>query len=100
MAIVETVLDPRGSLADVDDRHAIDEGEGYADAAAFRESHERYWTELGVVEAIRAHLGDPTWSITDDAQVVLERFRIVEGLEPAAGALASSGGGLDLEARE
>ena len=101
MAIVETVsIRAVVRLADVDDRHAIDEGEGYADAAAFRELHEAYCTESGVVEAIRAHLGDPTWSITDDALVVLERFRIVERLDPVAPGGASSDAGLHLEARE
>ena len=82
VAIVETVSIRVVRLADVDDRHAIDEGEGYVDAAAFRESHEQYWTESGVVEGIRAHRGDPGWSITDDTLVVVERFRIVERLEP------------------
>src|SRR6476646_5173805 len=36
VAIVETVSVRVVRLADVDDRHAIDEGEGYPDAAAFR----------------------------------------------------------------
>ena len=84
VAIVEIVSIRVVRLADVDDRHAIDEGEGYADAAAFRASHERYWTESGVVDQIRAHLGEPTWSISDDTLVVLERFRIVERLDPDA----------------
>jgi uncharacterized protein YhfF len=81
VAVVETASIRVVRLADVDDRHAIDEGEGYADAAAFRESHERYWTEAGIVDQIRKHLGDPVWSITDDAMVVLERFLIVERLD-------------------
>jgi uncharacterized protein YhfF len=81
VAIVETESVRVVRLADVDDRHAIDEGEGYADAAAFRASHEAYWIESGVVDAIRAYVGDPAWSITDDAMVVLERFRIVERLD-------------------
>lgn len=83
VAIVETLSVRVVRLADVDDRHAIDEGEGYADAAAFRTSHERYWIESGVVDRIRAHLGDPDWSIDDDTLVVAERFRIVELLDPA-----------------
>lgn len=83
VAIVETLSVRVVRLADVDDRHAIDEGEGYEDAAAFRTSHERYWIESGVVDRIRAHLGDPDWSIDDDTLVVAERFRIVELLDPA-----------------
>jgi uncharacterized protein YhfF len=84
VAIVETVSVRVVRLADVDDQHAIDEGEGYEDAVAFRASHERYWTESGVVDRIRAHLGDPDWSIDDDTLVVTERFRIVERLDPEA----------------
>lgn len=84
VAIVETVSIRVIRLADVDDRHAIDEGEGYDNAAAFRASHERYWIESGAVDRVRAHLGDPTWSITDDTLVVAERFRIVEVFDPEA----------------
>ena len=80
VAIVETVGIRIVRLADVDDRHAIDEGEGYADAHEFRGSHERYWN--GYIEAIRTGLGDPAFEITDDTPVVLERFRIVEVLDP------------------
>jgi uncharacterized protein YhfF len=77
VAIVET-LDLRVvRLADVDDRHAIDEGEGYADANEFRAAHERYWNRT-VVEPLRTALGDPTFALTDDTPVVLERFRIIE----------------------
>ena len=81
VAIVETVSVRVIRLADVDDRHAIDEGEGYEDAASFRASHERYWMGSGVVDRIRTHLGDPDWSIDDDTLVVTERFRIVEVLD-------------------
>jgi uncharacterized protein YhfF len=82
VAIVETVSVRVIRLADVDDRHAIDEGEGYPDAAASRTAHERYWIESGTVDRVRAHLSDPTWAITDDTLVVAERFRIVEELDP------------------
>jgi uncharacterized protein YhfF len=82
VAIVET-LDLRVvRLADVDDRHAIDEGEGYANAHEFRVAHERYWN--GYVDTIRRALGDPAFAITDDTTVVLERFRVVEVLDPTA----------------
>ena len=36
VALIETISCRVERLADVDDTHAIDEGEGYADAAAFR----------------------------------------------------------------
>ena len=70
-------------LADVDDAHAIDEGEGYADAAAFREAHERYWN--GELDVIRSGLGDPAFTLTDDTPVVAERFLVAAVLGPDAG---------------
>jgi uncharacterized protein YhfF len=66
-------------LADVDDRHAIDEGEGYANAAAFRASHERFWN--GYIDDLRRRLG-ADFAIDDDTLDVLRRFRVVERLEP------------------
>jgi uncharacterized protein YhfF len=81
VALVET-LDVRiVRLADVDDRHAIDEGEGYASAAEFRASHELYWNTY--IEKLRLQLGDPDFVLNDDTLVVLERFRIVERLPDA-----------------
>jgi uncharacterized protein YhfF len=81
VAMVET-LDVRVvRLADVDDRHAIDEGEGYASAAEFRTSHELYWNTY--IEKLRVQLGDPDFVLNDDTLVVLERFRIVERLPDA-----------------
>jgi uncharacterized protein YhfF len=79
VAVVETVSCRVVRLADVDDQHAIDEGEGYANAAEFRADHEAYWN--GYLDSIRARLGDPTFVLTDDTPVVLERFVIVERLD-------------------
>ncbi len=79
VAIVETVSCRVVRLADVDDGHAIDEGEGYADAAAFRVAHERYWN--GYLDTLRDRLGDPEFRLTDDTLIVAERFRIVERLD-------------------
>lgn len=79
VAIIETVDCRVARLADVDDRHAIDEGEGYADAREFRVSHERFWN--GYIDDLRARLGDPTFAIDDDTLVVLQRFRVVERLD-------------------
>lgn len=80
VAVVETISCRVCRLADVDDQHAIDEGEGYANAAEFRISHEDYWNSY--INQVRAHLGDPTFVVGDDTPVVLERFRIVERLDP------------------
>jgi len=80
VAVVENLSVRTVRLADVDDQHAIDEGEGYADAAEFRASHEDYWNRS--IEEVRAGLGDPDFTLTDDTLVVLERFRIIERLDP------------------
>ncbi|MBW8735800.1 MAG: ASCH domain-containing protein [Streptomyces turgidiscabies] len=63
-------------LAAVDLAHALDEGEGYADAAAWRAGHERFWHSAGM----RAALDDPGFTVDDSARVVLERFRLVADL--------------------
>ena len=78
VALIETVDCRVVRLADVDDRHAIDEGEGYADAHEFRVAHERFWN--GYIDEIRDRLGDPEFKLDDDTLVVLQRFRIVERL--------------------
>ena len=78
VALIETVECRVVRLADVDDRHAIDEGEGYADAHEFRVAHERFWN--GYIDEIRDRLGDPEFELDDDTLVVLQRFRVVERL--------------------
>lgn len=71
-------------MAEVDDRFARDEGEGFRDAADWREAHERYWTRY--LDEIRRRLGNPGWSLADDTGVVCQRFRLVERYpEPFAG---------------
>lgn len=79
VAIVETVACRVVRLADVDDRHAIDEGEGYANAHEFRVAHERFWN--GYLDELRARLGDPELAITDDTLIVAERFRVLARLD-------------------
>ncbi len=76
VAVIETVECRVVRLADVDDRHAIDEGEGYRNASEFRVAHERFWN--GYLDDVRARLGDPTFTIDDDTMVVLQRFKVVE----------------------
>jgi uncharacterized protein YhfF len=60
-------------LADVDLRHAIDEGEGHTSVAAWRAAHERFWHGADM----RAYLGDPAFVVDDDTPVVAERFRVL-----------------------
>lgn len=79
VALIQTVDCRVVRLADVDDRHAIDEGEGYADASEFRTAHERFWS--GYIDDLRARLGDAPFAIDDDTLVVLQRFRVVERLD-------------------
>ena len=59
--------------------HAIDEGEGYANAAEFRVAHERFWNSY--IDDLRAAPRRSRVHLTDDTLVVLERFRIVERLD-------------------
>lgn len=80
IAVVETIECRLARLADVDDRHAMDEGEGYANAADFRIAHERFWN--GYIDDLRARLGNPGFVIDDDTLIVLERFKVVERLDP------------------
>jgi uncharacterized protein YhfF len=77
IAVIEIVASRVVRLADVDDLHAIDEGEGYADAAAFRVAHERFWN--GYIDDLRDRIR-PDFAIDDDTLVVLQRFKVVERL--------------------
>ncbi len=86
VAILETTACRVVRLADVDDRHAIDEGEGYANAAEFRVAHERFWN--GYLDDLRAGLGDPGFAITDDTLIAAERFRVVARLDLPPGPVA------------
>lgn len=79
VAVIQTVDCRVVRLADVDDRHAIDEGEGYANASEFRISHERFWH--GYMDDLRERLG-PEFTIDDDTLVVLQRFTVQERLRP------------------
>jgi uncharacterized protein YhfF len=90
IAVVETIACPVLRLADVDDAHAIDEGEGYANAAEFRVAHERYWNRY--LDELRDSLGDPDFALTDDTMIVCQRFRIVATIDPATGRIDWRGG--------
>ena len=80
LALIENVLAKVIRLADMTDEDAIDEGEGYADAAEFRVSHEDHWN--GYLDEVRDGLGDPGFTITDDTTIVAQRFRIAGLLDP------------------
>ena len=83
VAVVEIIAAPVKRFADVDDQHAIDEGEGYANAAEFREDHGAYWNSY--VDDLRRRIGDPSFAITDDTLIMCERFRVVATIDPESG---------------
>ncbi|MFB7470910.1 ASCH domain-containing protein [Kitasatospora sp. NPDC056184] len=76
VAVTETTGVRVVPLGEVDLRHALDEGEGYASVAEWRAGHERFWHGA----ELRAALGDPAFTVDDTTAVVLERFRLVADL--------------------
>ena len=66
-------------LADVDLRHALDEGEGYGDVGQWRRGHEEYWHGAQYREAIER----PEFIVDDRTLVVTQRFRLIEDLRKA-----------------
>ncbi|MEV6375759.1 ASCH domain-containing protein [Micromonospora sp. WP24] len=75
-------------LADVDLRHALDEGEGDESVAEWRAGHEQFWHS----PEVRAELGDPDFTVDDDTLVVAERFRLVSTVDSASGTETPVGG--------
>ena len=63
-------------MADVDNDFARDEGERLTDAADWRAAHEDSWN--GYIDEVRDRLADPQWSLTDDTEIVCQRFRLAE----------------------
>ena len=74
--VVETTGVTIVPLDEVGDDVAHDEGEGFADAAAWRTAHEAYWRST--TDLVRADAGDPAWELGAGEPVVVERFRLVE----------------------
>ncbi len=60
-------------LGDADLQFAIDEGEGFESVAQWREAHEDFWNAY-VLPELPADRVSP---LTDDTQIVFERFRLV-----------------------
>jgi uncharacterized protein YhfF len=65
VAIVETVAVRIVPAGEVDLEFAISEGEGFESVAAWREAHERFWSDH---------------EITDETLILCETFRVVERL--------------------
>jgi uncharacterized protein YhfF len=76
VAIIEITEVRIVRIGDIDLAHAIDEGEGYASVADWRDGHERFWHS----DEYRDFLGDPEFVISDDTRAVAERFKVVERL--------------------
>jgi uncharacterized protein YhfF len=79
---VETVRVRIIPLDQVGDDVAHDEGEGFADAAAWRRAHETFWNET--VGTIRAEAGDPKWTLRRAEPVVVEWFRLLDSTDQHA----------------
>ena len=59
------------------------EGEGFTDIDDWRRQHRRFWEDYSV-DRIRAHTGDPNWSLTGDTEVVCVWFDLMHGFETLA----------------
>jgi uncharacterized protein YhfF len=62
-------------VADIDLRHALGEGEGYASVADWRAGHEAFWHSA----EMREYVGDPAFTVNDDTLAVAIEFRVVVG---------------------
>jgi uncharacterized protein YhfF len=76
LAVIEITEVRFAKVGEVDLAHAVDEGEGYTTVAEWREAHERFWHSAEMREA----LGMPDFTVDDDTEAVLERFRLVADL--------------------
>lgn len=76
VAVIETTQVRVVPLAEVDLGHAQGEGEGHESVASWRAAHEEFWHS----EELRTALDDPEFTVDDATPVVLERFRLVDGL--------------------
>jgi uncharacterized protein YhfF len=85
VAVIEIAEVQVLGLAEVDLAIAREEGEGFDSVAQWRAGHEAFWNDY--IEELRTRLGDPTWKLLDETQVIVERFRL---LDSAAAAPAES----------
>ena len=82
VGVIETTEVRVTTIREVDLAFALDEGEGFASVAEWRDTHEQFW--LSYADGTRAWLGDPAWVPGDDTRIVCERFRLVERDAPEA----------------
>jgi uncharacterized protein YhfF len=74
VAVIEVTEVRVVRLADVDLRHALDEGEGYESVEQWRSGHEEFWHSA----ESRTEMGDPSFTVDDDTLVMVERFRLAD----------------------
>jgi len=79
VAVIEITEARVVRVADVDLAFALEEGEGFASVADWREAHEQFWHSYA--DETRAYLGEPDWRVTDETLIVAERFRLVDQAE-------------------
>ena len=79
IAVIETTAVRLATIGTVDDAFAHAEGEGFADALAWRVAHESYWN--GYLTEYRDGLADPGFSLTASTPVVCETFRLVARID-------------------
>jgi uncharacterized protein YhfF len=75
VALIQIVAVRVIRVADIDLRHALGEGEGYASVADWRAGHEDFWHSA----EMREYVGDPAFTVNDDTLAVAIEFRVVDG---------------------
>jgi uncharacterized protein YhfF len=73
VAVIETTAVDVIRLGDVDLDLAEEEGEGFKSVTEWREAHERFWADEVIPRLPQSMAG----SLSDDAKVVVVRFRLV-----------------------
>ena len=76
VAVIEVTSVKVVRLGDVEESHALDEGERYESIAEWRVGHESFWHS----DEMRQELSGSAFVVNDDTPVVLERFRVIERL--------------------
>jgi uncharacterized protein YhfF len=74
--VIETTEVRVTTIGEVDLPFALEEGEGFASVAEWREAHVEFW--LSYADVTRAWLKDSDWAPDDATPIVCERFRLVE----------------------
>jgi uncharacterized protein YhfF len=95
LRVVDSAGEPAGVIeltevrvvraADIDLRHVLDDGD--ESVAAWRAAHEEEWHSA----EMRELLGDPGFTVSDDTQVLAQRFRLVAPLADDHGPAAEPG---------